>query len=122
VRLHPEIGAQIITPIQFLRPAAEIVRAHHERFDGLGYPAGLRGTQIPLGARVLSIANAYIGMTHSHAQAPLTPEQALSRLRQGAGSRFDPELVDCLAHVLRALGDVSQGDLADLAHLRAWAR
>ena len=96
VRQHPEIGAQILGAIRFLAPVAELVRAHHERWDGLGYPRGLRGPDIPLGARLLAIANAYVGMTHPLAPAPLSPQQALSRLRQAAGSRFDPQLVEVL--------------------------
>jgi len=106
VRMHPVIGAQILAPIRFLRPAAEIVRAHHERWDGLGYPARLRAEQIPLGARILALANAYLGMTRSHLQASLTPEQAVSRIRQGAGSRFDPTLVETLAKLLHETGEV----------------
>jgi len=94
LRLHPELGAQILTPIHFLGPAAEIVRAHHERWDGLGYPRGLRQRNIPLGARVLAIADAYVGLSHH------SPHQSLSRLRQAAGSRFDPALVDTLAEAL----------------------
>ncbi len=92
VRLHAQIGAAILSPIRFLQPAAQIVTSHHERWDGLGYPQGLRQTDIPLGARVLALANAYVGMTHS-TQIPLTPTQAISRLHQAAGSRFDPRLV-----------------------------
>jgi putative nucleotidyltransferase with HDIG domain len=98
VRLHSQIGAGILSPIRFLQPAAQIVTSHHERWDGLGYPQGLRQTDIPLGARVLALANAYVGMTHS-AHIPLTPHQAISRLRQAAGSRFDPTLVE---EILRA--------------------
>jgi HD-GYP domain-containing protein (c-di-GMP phosphodiesterase class II) len=96
LRLHPEIGASILAPIRFLAPAAQILRAHHERWDGLGYPKGLRQHQIPLGARVLALANAYVGMTHS-AHPPLPPPQALGRLQQAAGSRFDPKVVEAAA-------------------------
>ena len=92
VRLHSQIGAGVLSPIRFLQPAAEMVRAHHERWDGLGYPEGLRQEDIPLGARVLALANAYVGMTHS-THAPLTPQRAIARLRQAAGSRFDPVLI-----------------------------
>jgi putative nucleotidyltransferase with HDIG domain len=99
LRQHPELGAQILAPIHFLQPAAAIVRAHHERWDGLGYPAGLRAHHIPLGARLLSLANAYVGMTSSTTHPPLPPPQALSRLTQAAGSRFDPSLL----HTLDAL-------------------
>jgi len=99
LRLHPEIGAAILAPIHFLAPAAQILRAHHERWDGLGYPKGLRQHQIPLGARVLALANAYVGMTRS-AHPPLPPPQALARLQQAAGSRFDPLLVETATGLL----------------------
>ncbi|MCJ7751006.1 MAG: HD domain-containing protein, partial [Armatimonadetes bacterium] len=104
VRLHSQIGAGVLSPIRFLRPAAEMVKAHHERWDGLGYPGGLRQKAIPLGARVLALANAYVGMTHSP-HAPLTPQRAIARLRQAAGSRFDPVLITALEQVLCASGE-----------------
>jgi hypothetical protein len=106
VKLHAQIGAGILSPIRFLQPAAQIVTSHHERWDGLGYPQGLRQKQIPLGARVLALANAYAGMTHS-AQTPLTPPQAISRLQQAAGSRFDPELVAEVVSMALARRDLS---------------
>ena len=99
LRLHPEIGAAILSPVHFLQPAAQIVLAHHERWDGLGYPQGCSQTDIPLGARLLALANAYVGMTHSSASPPLTPTQAISRLRQAAASRFDPHLLQTLEGV-----------------------
>jgi len=106
VRMHPTIGGQILAAVGFLRPAAEIVRAHHERWDGLGYPTRLHGPQIPLGARILALANAYLGLTQSHAQAPLSPEQAVLCLQQAVGSRFDPALAECLTRVLQELGEL----------------
>jgi len=99
LRLHPELGAQILGPVPFLRPAAQMVWTHHERWDGLGYPHGLRGEQIPLGARLLAVADAYLG-----AIASLRPEQALARLRHAAGSRFDPQAVEALAAHVGATG------------------
>ena len=105
LRQHPELGAQILAPIHFLQPAAAMVRAHHERWDGLGYPTGLRAHHIPLGARLLSLANAYVGMTCSTTQLPLPPQQALSRLSQAAGSRFDPALVETLKVLAPPAGD-----------------
>jgi len=92
LRLHAQIGAGILSPIRFLQPAAEIVKAHHERWDGLGYPRGLRQRDIPLGARILALANTYVGMTHS-AQPTLSPEQAILRIRQASSARFDPVVV-----------------------------
>ena len=102
VRLHPQIGAQILAPIHFLAPAARMVQAHHERWDGLGYPDGLSQEQIPLGARLLSLADAYISLI-SGAISPAHPstDHLLSLLRQAAGSRYDPDLVGTLAHVLK---------------------
>jgi len=105
LRLHPELGAQILTHIHFLKPAAEIVHAHHERWDGLGYPQGLRQQQIPLGARVLAIADAFVGLSHSLAHP--SPHQPLSHLRQAAGSRFDPALVETLAGVVEQSGEAA---------------
>jgi hypothetical protein len=116
VRLHPEMGEEILRPIRFLGPAARMVRSHHERWDGLGYPEGLRQHEIPLGARLLTVANAYVGMTRT-ASPQLTPAQAVGRIRQASGSRFDPELVETLAHVVQradAIPDMS-GSVAELA-------
>ena len=82
-----------------------MVQSHHERWDGLGYPRGLRADKIPLGARLLALANAYVGMTHS-TEAALSPERALARLRQAAGSRFDPGLIGALTSCLQATGAI----------------
>ncbi len=98
LRLHPEIGAGILSPIRFLAPAADMVRAHHERWDGLGYPAGLRQHEIPTGARILALADTYVLL----ANAGLSPDKALARLRQAVRSRFDPELISALERVLSA--------------------
>jgi HD-GYP domain-containing protein (c-di-GMP phosphodiesterase class II) len=96
LRLHPQIGAGILQPVHFLRPAAQMVQCHHERWDGLGYPEGLRQTEIPLGARILALANACVGMTESGIETG----QALSRLDQAARSRFDPQLLPALYEAL----------------------
>jgi len=119
LRLHPQLGAQILGPIRFLGLAAETVRAHHERWDGLGYPEGLRQEAIPLGARLLALADAYVrrltelsalcaanaepalsGDTGVVAASTALREQVLASLRMGSGSRYDPRLVDLLAQVL----------------------
>jgi len=120
LRLHAQIGASILSPVRFLQPAAEMVKAHHERWDGLGYPRGLRQRDIPLGARVLALADAYIGMTHS-AQPTLSPEQAIRRLRQASTSRFDPvvvgETLDSLIRVIDHKGETTASPPADQGHL-----
>jgi HD-GYP domain-containing protein (c-di-GMP phosphodiesterase class II) len=94
MKSHPHMGARIVEPIPFMGEAVEIVRCHHERFDGSGYPSGLRGEQIPLGARIFSIADSFDAMTserpYRHA---LSLEEAVEEIRDGAGTQFDPECV-----------------------------
>jgi ribonuclease P protein subunit RPR2 len=93
MREHPEIGAQIVSPIRFLAGAVDIVRTHHERWDGAGYPYGLSGEEIPLAARVFSIADSFDAMTSDRPYRAAMPiEQALEQIREGAGSQFDPEV------------------------------
>jgi putative nucleotidyltransferase with HDIG domain len=97
LRGHPATGAGIIGKITALRRAAEIVRLHHERPDGRGYPLGLKGLQVPLGARILNVADAFDAMTsdRSYRRALAMPE-ALRELERGAGTQFDAEVVHCL--------------------------
>jgi ribonuclease P protein subunit RPR2 len=94
MKSHPHMGARIVEPIPFMGEAVEIVRCHHERFDGSGYPSGLSGEQIPLGARIFSIADSFDAMTserpYRHA---LSLEEAVDEIRDGAGTQFDPECV-----------------------------
>ena len=117
LRQHPQLGAQILAPVHFLGPAAEMLRAHHERWDGLGYPLGLKGQQIPLGAKLLALANAYTGMTSPPTTPALTPTQAPTPIRQAAGSRFDPALVTTLERVVREVegGEPFLGRTPELA-------
>jgi HD-GYP domain-containing protein (c-di-GMP phosphodiesterase class II) len=93
LRLHPEIGARLLQPLAVTRTVADGVRHHLERWDGGGYPDGLRGGEIPLAARIVAIADAYDSMTSArpHRDA-LSPEAARAELERGAGSQFDPEL------------------------------
>ena len=94
MRAHPAIGAQIVEPIRFLGDAVEIVRTHHEWFDGTGYPRGLRGEEIPLAARIFSIADSFDAMTSDRPYRRALPvERALEEIRDGAGTQFDPEVV-----------------------------
>jgi HD-GYP domain-containing protein (c-di-GMP phosphodiesterase class II) len=114
MRAHPAIGAQIVEPIRFLRGAVEIVRTHHERWDGAGYPAGLAGERIPLAARVFAIADSFDAMTSDRPyRSALSFEEALDEIRRGAGSQFDPTV----ARVF--FGMVEDGELEmehELAH------
>jgi ribonuclease P protein subunit RPR2 len=94
MRTHPLIGYQIVAGIPFLKNAAEIVRSHHEMFDGSGYPEGLKRDEIPLPARVFSVVDAFDAMTTDRPyRAALSIDYALAELRKMAGTQFDPEMV-----------------------------
>ncbi|WP_068139619.1 HD-GYP domain-containing protein [Limnochorda pilosa] len=103
---HPERGAQMIRPIGFLREVQQIVRYHHERYDGGGYPRGIAGAQIPLGARILAVADAWDAMVIDRAYRPAySHEYAARQIRAGRGTQFDPRIVDVfLDQVLPAKG------------------
>jgi ribonuclease P protein subunit RPR2 len=95
MRSHPVVGAQIVAPIAFLGEAIGLVRHHHERYDGSGYPDGLRGEDIPLAARIFAVADAFDAMTSDRPyRGAMGVECALAEVRAGAGSQFDPEIVD----------------------------
>jgi HD-GYP domain-containing protein (c-di-GMP phosphodiesterase class II) len=94
MREHPTIGAHIVEPIRFLAGAVDIVRSHHERWDGTGYPMGLRHEEIPLAARVFSIADCFDAMTNDRPYRRALPvEQAIDEIVIGACTQFDPEIV-----------------------------
>jgi putative nucleotidyltransferase with HDIG domain len=102
VRRHASIGADILEKIDFPYPVAPLVRHHHERFDGAGYPDGLTGERIPFGSRVLAIAEAYDAMTAHHSyRNPIASEAALEIISVKAGSQFDPELARRFTALLR---------------------
>ncbi|MDP3716661.1 MAG: diguanylate cyclase [Acidobacteriota bacterium] len=97
VKLHPRAGAEILRDVPFGAPVAELVLCHHERWDGLGYPAGLRGDAIPVGARILAIADCYSTLQIDRPYRPArSAVAALAVLHEHAGTAFDPELVDLL--------------------------
>lgn len=94
IKTHPERGVQIIEPLEFLRETVPIIMHHHERIDGNGYPAGLVADEIPLGARILMVADTFDAMTSSRAyRKALSPETAIAELKRFSGLQFDPELV-----------------------------
>jgi HD-GYP domain-containing protein (c-di-GMP phosphodiesterase class II) len=93
MRAHPEIGARIVEPIRFLADAVEIVRAHHERWDGKGYPSGLAGEAIPLAARIFSVVDSFDAMTSDRPyRRAMSRARALDQIREGSGTQFDPEV------------------------------
>ena len=103
MRRHPEIGAGIISQMRFAKDVAPIISGHHEYWDGSGYPHGLRGQEIPLGARIITIVDAYDAMTTDRPyRAALSMEETVRRLRAGRGSQFDPEMLDIFLGLLTA--------------------
>jgi response regulator RpfG family c-di-GMP phosphodiesterase len=100
VRKHPEHGARLLGHIPGLGAAMTIVRFHHERFDGAGYPLGLRGTAIPIGARIFAVADALDAITTDRPYRPTrTWERARVEILQGRGSHFDPTVVDAFLEI-----------------------
>jgi diguanylate cyclase (GGDEF)-like protein/putative nucleotidyltransferase with HDIG domain len=110
---HPQIGFRMLDSLG-VDPVADIVLHHHERWDGAGYPDGLRGDQIPFGARIIFVADAYDAMTSDRVyRARRSHEEALAELRRCGGTQFDPLIVDAFAAELEELDDLA-GDLAAL--------
>jgi len=100
VERHTMIGERIVSAAPSLTPVAELIRSTHERYDGEGYPDGLRGEEIPLGARIIAACDAFDAMVSKRPYAPtLRPEEAVRELRRGAGSQFDPRVVEALVEV-----------------------
>jgi putative two-component system response regulator len=117
LRRHPEIGERICRPLGLSRTFTPIVRHHHERWDGRGYPDGLRGRETPLGARVVALVDAFDAMTHDRPyRAAIPVALALEEVRREAGRQFDPELADAfVACVTGAPGLFVEEAAADLA-------
>ncbi len=101
VKNHTIVGEQILAPVEFLADVLPIVRHEHENWDGSGYPDGLRGMSIPLGARIVLVCDAYHAMTSDRPYRPALPREAAMReLGENAGTQFDPLVVDALLAVL----------------------
>lgn len=95
MKRHPKIGADIIAPVIKLSRVAPIIIAHHEKYDGSGYPYGLKGDQIPLGARILAVVDAYIAITDERVyRKARSHAEAISELTKNSGVQFDPKVVD----------------------------
>jgi putative nucleotidyltransferase with HDIG domain len=95
MRAHAELGAELLARHGFCSEVVRIVRHHHERWDGGGYPAGLAGRQIPIGARVLAVVDGFDAMTSDRPyRAALRLNEAVYRLHDGSGTQFDPEVVE----------------------------
>ncbi len=101
MRKHPVIGAEIMRPVELLADASEIVRHHHEHFDGSGYPDGLRGAQIPIGSRVVLVADAFNAITTDRPYRKARGKaEALKILREHTGTQFDAKVVEAFGRVV----------------------
>ena len=101
MRTHPQVGFDLVRKVPQLDRAADFVLAHHEAFNGSGYPHRLKGDDIPLGARILTIADSYDSMTHPHTQRPaMPPAMAVREIERCSGSQFDPDVAAALGRVL----------------------
>jgi putative two-component system response regulator len=95
MKQHTVVGAELLLKIPYLTQAIPIIRFHHERWDGSGYPLGLVGEEIPLGARIVSVADSFDAMTTARVyQKPVTREGALAEIKAGSGTKYDPAVVD----------------------------
>jgi len=105
IRRHPEVGMRLVESTMYLHALAPAILHHHERWDGAGYPDGLKGETIPFAARVIAICDAWQAMVSDRPYRPaLAPEQGIAELRAGAGSQFDPQLVEAFVDGLRKAG------------------
>jgi putative nucleotidyltransferase with HDIG domain len=115
MRRHPDIGAQIMTPIRMLKDIIPGIRNHHETWDGNGYPDGLAGDEIPLVARIIGAADTFDAMTTNRPYQRAMPlDYVLDKMRGMSGSRFDPQIVDALLAAVDA-GDVTPPNISAMA-------
>ena len=103
IKMHPTIGSNIVSSIDAMPSLAPTISAHQEKFDGTGYPKGLSGKNIPLGARILGIADAYQAMIEDrYYRQAMTHEAALAELQKVKGTQFDPEVLDVFLGVVNS--------------------
>lgn len=119
VRQHPIIGARILQPLVFLSDVEPLVRHHHERWDGTGYPDGLKGADIPLGARIMTVCDAFETMLAGRKHfAKMKLEDAIVNLQLGAGNHFDPDVVIALFTILESRPEIAGVPLAAVSCIR----
>lgn len=98
---HPLTGAEIVAPVKYLAPVAPVIRAHHEKHDGSGYPNGLKGKEIPLGSRIVSVIDAYVAIRDKRLYSDShTHEEAIAEIKRCSGTQFDPEVVDVFCRTI----------------------
>lgn len=103
IKLHPEMGGRILDPIKFSWNLRELIEAHHERYDGAGYPRGLKGEEIPLGSRILAVADSYDAMAHERRYRPALPNDLIVKeIEENLGTQFDPVVGEVFLNLMRA--------------------
>ncbi len=117
IRKHPEIGAAILEPVEFPWPVIPVVKYHHEKWDGTGYPEGLKGEQIPLNARIMAVADVYDALTSSRSyRSAWTHERALNVICKDVGTHFDAVVVEAfkavIDTVIAEMAECGEGPLA----------
>jgi diguanylate cyclase (GGDEF)-like protein/putative nucleotidyltransferase with HDIG domain len=114
MKIHPVVGAEILERVEFPYPVADIVRCHHEKWDGTGYPAGLRGEAIPIGARILSVVDCLDALaTDRDYRKAATLDQAMNMIAEQSGTAFDPGVVTILRRRYRELEAMARAKSAD---------
>ncbi len=125
IRIHPQVGAEIISGVPFPYPVAPLILSHHERFDGKGYPSGLKGEEIPLGARILSVVDYFDALTSERPyHKAMSFDAAVGLLRQESGKALDPRVVQTFVEMYPALAaeaDASQEPTRKLTRVAAHA-
>ena len=95
MRLHPQIAHELLKPIDYLKPALNIPRYHHEKWDGSGYPHGMKGEEIPLEARIFAVVDVFDALTHNRVyRKAMKIEEAIEYIRSESGKHFDPAVVE----------------------------
>ncbi len=117
IKKHPLVGEGIIQPIELLQPIRPLIRHHHEWYNGKGYPDGLSGENIPLGARILAVADTYDAMKSDRPyRKALTEETAIQELKRGSGTQFEPKLVEVFLGILKQNLSGDNGPLAGFSN------
>ncbi|EKE04382.1 MAG: response regulator receiver modulated metal dependent phosphohydrolase [uncultured bacterium] len=114
IKEHVTYGVKILEEIKQLESVISSIKSHHERYDGTGYPHGLKGDQIPIGAKIIAVADTYDAMTSDRAyRKGLTHEVAVAEIQIGAGTQFDPDIINAFVAVIdSALEDIKRMELA----------
>ena len=107
MKLHPAKGANILENTNEYNDIADIVLSHHERYDGTGYPRGLKAELIPLWARIISVADSFDVMTNMRPyKTTMSNEEAVAELKKCSGTQFDPQIVDLFIQVINERGNI----------------